>query len=218
MVLFSIQLSLAVISAPAAAESTTITLDRAVHFQAAAGGNVVASPDDYMVIGVEEGRLLLVPEKGKVPLVITADTSRHEETISNPVARAASTGTDEHRILLLLPNGERREAIGTYSGTKRPLPAVAAAPQPGTIAVTPPVTVPAPSSPVASSPNFAFNGPTPQPMPRSGIVPEHSSALSIDQQILLGIQRLESKIQAIEQRMSALESKLDAKFLGGGLR
>jgi hypothetical protein len=217
--LLSIQVGLTGIGTVAAAESNTITLDRPVHFQAAAGGMVVAAPDDYMVIGVEQGRLLLVPEKGKVPLVITAVTAQHEENVSNPVARAASTGPDEHRVLLLLPSGERREAIGSYTGAKRtPPPAVAAAPQAGPTVVTPPVIVPTPSPQVAPPSNFAFNGPASQTMPRSGMVPDVPANLPVEQQILAGLHRLENRMQALEQRISTIELKLDSKFIGGGMR
>ncbi len=204
-----------------AAESTTITLERAVHFQAAAGGNVVAQPDDYLVIGVEQGRLLLVPEKGKVPLVIVAETARHEETVGNPVARAASTGPDEHRVLLLLPSGERREAIGTYTGAKRvaapPPPPPAPVPAPPTVMM--PTPAPPPAAAAAAPPsNFAFNGPAAQTMPRTGAPPDALANLPTDQQILMGIQRLESKLQWLEQRLSSLELKLDSKIHSGPVR
>jgi hypothetical protein len=217
-------LSASLVATQGIPESNMIKIERPVHFQAAAGGTAVAAPDEYMVIGVEQGRLLLVPEKGKVPLVIVAETARHEESVGGPVARAASTGPDEHRVLLLLPSGERREAIGTYTGTKHVAarPPAPSAPTSAPPAMATPAPAPFMAPPVAMTPappsNFAFNGPAAQAMPRSGMPAEALSTLPTDQQILMGIQRLESKLQWLEQRLSSVELKLDSKFSSGGMR
>lgn len=188
--------------------STTITLDRAVHFSAAAGGEAVAPAGDYTVLAVENSRLLLIPEKGTVPLLIQAETTSHEENLRSAVARSITGEGDEHHILVFLPGGQGRDALGFYTGGRTKAgttargPSVEKGPSPALRAV------PDPSHPITSAASTS-SGATPKALP-----PADSDA-----QILTAVQSVDGRIASIEMRLEAMEralaafeSKLGAQF------
>ena len=199
------------------ASSTMITLSRPVHFSAAAGGELVAAPGDYTVLAVENSRLLLVPEKGTVPLLIQAQTTSHEESITSPLVRSIPAEGDEHHILVLLPGGQGRDAIGFYSGgrtkasTTAPGPALEKATRGGLPRAPMPSALQDPASPVPGSPGKPpeFPTPSPTPVPR----PEETAPILSSMQNLNGrLASLEARLDAIERLLSAVESKLASQL------
>ena len=99
---------------------TTVTLDQPVHFTNAEGSDVVLDEGSYAVEAAETW-LRVTPSDGKAmdALLLEAQTERHEETLTAPLAlSAAGEQADTHHLALLLPDGKRLEAIGSYSGVR----------------------------------------------------------------------------------------------------
>lgn len=99
----------------------TITLDRAIHFSAPDGSEVVATSGTYTIDAHDNTTLRLSPGEaaaGTTPLIVTAVALPHELPIESRVALAVPNGEDEHHIVLLLPDGKGWDAAGTYSGVR----------------------------------------------------------------------------------------------------
>ncbi len=199
-----------------AASSTMVTLDRPVHFAAAAGGEIVAAPGEYTVLAVENSRLLLIPEKGTVPLLIQAQTTSHEESITSPVVRSIPAEGDEHHILVLLPGGQGRDAIGFYSAGRTKASPTAPGPTLDKATSLPPraavpSALPTPATPVPGSPGkppeLPTSGSAPMPSPE-GTAPILSSMHNLNGRLA----SLEVRLDEIERLLSAMESKLASQL------
>jgi hypothetical protein len=179
--------------------ASSITLERPVHFKAAAGGDVIASAGVYTVLAVENSRLLLIPEKGSVPLLIQAHTISHAESVLSPIVRSFSGDGDEHHVLVLLPDGQGRDAIGSYSGSKAaavPPPQRMADRMPGATTVAPRTLSDPVLAPVSAAPLTASSPP-------------------VDNEVLTTVQRLQLKLVDLEARLTAMErllATIDAKL------
>ena len=99
-----------------AQESATVEIDKQVHFLTPEGEDVVVSPGAYE-LKIEKGGLRLIAEEGtgSESTVIDAKSAKHEESVANPTAMMLSE-KDSQVIALLLPDGQRWEAIGSESG------------------------------------------------------------------------------------------------------
>ncbi len=98
---------------------TTITLEKAAHFLAADGSDVLIKPGTYIVEAAEEC-LRLVPDERRDAELIEAMRTQHHENFTDAKAFFRSGEADEHRIVLLLPGGKGLEAIGSVSGVRSP--------------------------------------------------------------------------------------------------
>jgi hypothetical protein len=99
---------------------TTVTLERPVHFTNAEGSDVVLEAGSYTVEAAEEW-LRVTPSEGQLvdALLLEAQSAGHEESLTGPLALSAQgEQPDTHHLALLLPDGKRLEAIGTYSGIR----------------------------------------------------------------------------------------------------
>ena len=103
-------------------DPTAITLERAVHFLAPDGSDVLVQPGTYKVESTDSG-LQFIPEKGEAQL-IGAEVSTHEEELDAPLVMSMSLAgqveefQDLHMVMLLLPGGQSLEAAGSYSGVR----------------------------------------------------------------------------------------------------
>ncbi len=99
---------------------TTVTLEQPVHFTNAEGSDVILSEGEY-AIEPAEGWLRVTPSDGKAvdALLLEAQAGNHEEHLTAPLAVSAQgEQPDTHHLALLLPDGKRLEAIGSYSGLR----------------------------------------------------------------------------------------------------
>jgi len=99
---------------------TTVTLDQPVHFLTAEGSDVVLDAGSYTVEAAD-GWLKVTPSEGKTvdALLLEAQSATHEESLTEPLTILVQGETpDVHHLALLLPDGNRFEAIGTYSGIR----------------------------------------------------------------------------------------------------
>ena len=99
---------------------TTITLEQPVHFTTAEGSDVVLDAGSYAVEPAQEWiRMTPSDGQGVDALLLEAQSARHEESITAPlVVSAHGEQPDTYHIALLLPDGKRLEAIGSYSGIR----------------------------------------------------------------------------------------------------
>jgi hypothetical protein len=208
---------LTVVGMPQDAASTMVTLDRPVHFVAAAGGEIVAAPGEYTVLAVENSRLLLIPEKGTVPLLIQAQTSSHEESITSPAVRSIPAEGDEHHILVLLPGGQGRDAIGFYSAGRTKASPTAPGPTLDKATSIPPraavpSALPSPATPVPGSPGkppeLPTSSSTPVPLSAEATAPILSSMHNLNGRLA----SLEVRLDEIERLLSAMDSKLASQL------
>jgi hypothetical protein len=91
-----------------------------VHFTTAEGSDVVLDAGEYSLEKADTW-LRVTPEGGASvdALLLEAHTARHEETLKAPQGLSAQgKSPDRHHLALLLPDGLRLEAVGSYSGIR----------------------------------------------------------------------------------------------------
>ncbi len=97
-----------------------IFLEKSVHFFDAEGQAQVAKSGRYRVEPADQ-QIRLIPGEGQDAILIEAEEESHEGGgFTMPIALslpgAAEEESDNHYVVLLLPDGKSLEAIGTYSG------------------------------------------------------------------------------------------------------
>jgi hypothetical protein len=101
-------------------ETTTITLDQAVHFLGTDGSDVVAEPGNYSVEAAQEWLRLIPGTERRDALLIEAQQGTHEVKVEIPILISTPgtepDETDVHVVQLLNPDGTSMVATGTYSG------------------------------------------------------------------------------------------------------
>ncbi len=101
-------------------DSTTIQLNKAVHFLAPNSSDVLVQPGRYTIESADHA-LRFIPEIGTSQL-IGAEVSTHEEELDAPLAVSlpgqVAEFEDLHMVMLLLPGGQSLEAAGSYSGVR----------------------------------------------------------------------------------------------------
>lgn len=99
------------------ASPASLSIDKALHFQAPDGASVSLDSGRYLVVADPSGGLRLILANGK-SLVVTATTATHGEKLTQAQAVIVPVGEDERHLVLLLPDGKRLEAIGSLSGIR----------------------------------------------------------------------------------------------------
>jgi len=97
---------------------TRVVLDRMVHFRGSGAASVAVSPGIYRVEPAGKEQLQLLAE-GQAPIVITATSQAlGQEKIEVPLAVSLPDReeTDLLHLVLLMPDGTGREAVGSFSG------------------------------------------------------------------------------------------------------
>jgi hypothetical protein len=104
----------------AAPESPVVLLDKASHFTAPDGTDVLVAAGTYLVEQSAETHLRLVADSPQPAVEIQATATTHEDTVASPLALAiAEEGQeDEVHLVLLLPGGQGLDALGSFSGTR----------------------------------------------------------------------------------------------------
>ena len=100
--------------------TTTVTLDQSVHFTTVEGSDVVLDAGDYDVVAADEW-LRVTPSEGQAAdaLLLEAQVAKHDEALKAPLGISAQgESPDTHHLALLLPDGKRLEAVGSYSGIR----------------------------------------------------------------------------------------------------
>jgi hypothetical protein len=101
-------------------ETTTITLDQAVHFLGTDGSDVVADPGEYSVEAAQEWLRLIPGTERRDALLIEAQKGTHEVKVEIPIVLSTPGSEpdelDIHVVQLLNPDGTSMVATGTYSG------------------------------------------------------------------------------------------------------
>jgi hypothetical protein len=113
-------MSFVALTTPPALANTTTILELPVHFTTAEGSNVVLDAGAYTVEAADEW-LRVTPGEGQAvdAILLEAQAAVHEEDLSDPLALSApGEQGDTHHLALLLPDGKRLEAVGSYSGIR----------------------------------------------------------------------------------------------------
>ncbi len=98
-------------------EEVTISLERTIHFLNNQDTDIVVPPGRYTIHADQPKELLVLhPENGEPWIQIKAQSISHEEPIPTATPLSFSEEEDEHRLLLLQPDGTGLEAVGSYSG------------------------------------------------------------------------------------------------------
>jgi len=93
---------------------SVIQLDRPVHFMSLEGGPLVIPAGTYRVNAIGATTMQLVPEGGSA-FLIEALVVHHPDTIAEPVALSIPVKDDGHHVVLLFPQGQGLDAVGSYS-------------------------------------------------------------------------------------------------------
>ena len=95
-----------------------ISLNRTIYFTTPEGTDAIAPAGFYRVVGVDQARLRLIPANGGDALLIQALAMHHQEKLIESVALSIPAGEDMHHVVLLLPNGQGLDAVGSYSAVR----------------------------------------------------------------------------------------------------
>jgi hypothetical protein len=99
-----------------------IYLEKPVHFLSPAGDGFEVQPGIYSVENPGQG-IRLVPDEKEEGLLLEAHSDKDEVALDTPVALSlpgeAEEEADFHYIVLMTPNGESFQALGTYSGIQQ---------------------------------------------------------------------------------------------------
>lgn len=102
-------------------EATSVDLDKAVHFIAIDGSDMVIEPGTYQLASADTW-LKIIPSGGQPSdaVIIEAMAGTHEEEVDTSLA-VASPGEDEdsYHLVLFLQDGKTLEAMGSYSGIRK---------------------------------------------------------------------------------------------------
>jgi hypothetical protein len=101
-------------------DSPAVLLDKASHFTAPDGTDMLVAAGTYHVEQSAGTQLRLVADPPQPAVEIQATATTHEETVTSPLALAiAEEGQDDEiHLMLLLPDGQGLDATGTFSGTR----------------------------------------------------------------------------------------------------
>jgi hypothetical protein len=138
--------ALAVDAPSPSAATASVVIDTAVHFQTADGSDTVLGSGRYTVES-NAGQGLRVSSANGTSISLPATTATHDEKLVAPRASIVSVGEDERHLVLLLPDGEQLQAIGSLSGVRsrgvaRPSASLTMAPAPAPIIQAPIIQAP----------------------------------------------------------------------------
>ncbi len=97
--------------------SSSIDLEKAVHFLTADGSDVVIPPGTYQVEAAESW-LRVIPGERREAWLLMATAETHKEEVDTPIAFTVPGEEDELFLVLMLPDGKNLETLGTYSGVR----------------------------------------------------------------------------------------------------
>ncbi|MEJ2231394.1 MAG: hypothetical protein P8X46_09465 [Nitrospirales bacterium] len=99
-----------------------VYLEKPVHFLGPDGSDLLTQPGTYTVEAAEQW-IRLIPGERRDAILLEARQDNHEGDLNIPIALSlpgnAEEEADLHYIVLLLPDGQSLEAIGTYSGIRQ---------------------------------------------------------------------------------------------------
>ncbi len=96
----------------------TIELKHPLHFLAPDSSDLIVKPGSYKIEPAEEW-IRLISDERRNALLIATHISQHEESIDHPTSILASgENQDTYHLVLLLPDGQKFESMGTISGIR----------------------------------------------------------------------------------------------------
>ncbi|MGZ9159508.1 MAG: PAN domain-containing protein [Nitrospira sp.] len=98
-------------------EAVLIDLDKPLHFMTTDGADTVAPAGLYRVEATQDAQLRLLSD-GQAPILIAADHTTHDIDLSIPFALTFAEREDQPHVLLLMPDGQALDAVGSLSGIR----------------------------------------------------------------------------------------------------
>jgi len=110
------------LGAPGSQALPEVELDQAVHFHSSHGDDVLVPPGTYQVTAAKDG-LRLIPHSSSQghtdPMLVQANSSVHELELGTPeLLSIVGEDGNIHHLVYLIPGGETREAVGSYSDVR----------------------------------------------------------------------------------------------------
>ena len=97
--------------------TSMVEFDQAMHFLNQEGEDVIISAGDYYVDPVQNGlRLKSVHNEEAVAVIVKAETTTHDRTVEIPESVSMKEGADQQVVMMLMPDGQALEAVGSTSG------------------------------------------------------------------------------------------------------
>jgi hypothetical protein len=94
-----------------------VVFDRPVHFQTPEGSDTLVAPGSYSIEIADGGlRLSSADQETAEAVVVQAEATTHDRSVTTPEPLSVKTGQDQQVIVLLLPDGTARQAVGSYTG------------------------------------------------------------------------------------------------------
>ena len=93
-----------------------VTFDQSVHFISTEGEPLVLPSGTYLVEKEDAESLRMIADPEMDSVLVQAKAITHEEPIQHPTVLSVREGEDGHHLVLLLPEGQGVEAVGSYSG------------------------------------------------------------------------------------------------------
>ena len=98
-------------------EAVLIDLDKPLHFMRTDGADTIAPVALYRVEATQDAQLRLLSD-GQAPILIAADHTTHDLDLSIPFALTFAQQEDRPHVLLLMPDGQALDAVGSLSGIR----------------------------------------------------------------------------------------------------
>ena len=98
-------------------EAVLIDLDKPLHFMTTEGADTVVPAGSYLLEQAQGAQLRLLSD-GRAPILIAADHTTHDIDLSIPFALTFAQQEDQPHVLLLMPDGQAFDAIGSLSGIR----------------------------------------------------------------------------------------------------
>ena len=98
-------------------EAVLIDLDRPLYFMTIDGADTIAPAGSYRVEPAQDAQMRLLPD-GRAPILIAADRTTHDIDLSIPFALTFAEQENQPHVLLLMPDGQALDAVGSLSGIR----------------------------------------------------------------------------------------------------
>lgn len=92
-----------------------VAIEKTLYFLDPDGRYVIVPAGLYLVRRREDSSLVLVPHQGRQAMVVHAQTTTHQDSLTEPIALAVTDQQTDLHIILLEPGGKGLDAMGALT-------------------------------------------------------------------------------------------------------
>ena len=92
-----------------------IAIEKTLYFLDPDGRYVIVPAGLYLVRRREDSSLVLIPHQGRQAMVVHAQATEHQDSLSEPIALAITDQQTDLHIILLEPGGKGLDAMGALT-------------------------------------------------------------------------------------------------------